>query len=128
MLAMNSVEDLMIQTLGELRATEQRQLEALPMLMQGAQTPELREALQQHEQETRTHVQRLDQIFQQIGRPPQDAPNPVLDAMVRRGGELLAAAGSPEVKEAALICEAQKFEHMEMAAYGTAAAIAKQVG
>ncbi|MDB5297643.1 MAG: hypothetical protein JWO31_3626 [Phycisphaerales bacterium] len=126
--SMNSVQDLMVQTLGDLHAAERRQLDALPTLIQGARAPELREALRQHEQETRTHVQRLEQIFQQLGRPLQEVADPVLDAMVRRGTELLAAAAGPEVKEAALIAEARKFEHLEIAGYGTAAAIARQVG
>ncbi len=128
MQSMNSFQDLMMMTLSNLHMTESRQLQALPMVANAIQTPELKQALQQHEQETRQHVERLDQIFQKLGQQPQNIPNPVLDAMIQHAQQLLSSGGDPKVMEAALICEAQKFEHMEMAGYGTAAALAKQSG
>jgi ferritin-like metal-binding protein YciE len=128
MQTMNSVQDLLIQTLGELHATETRQLHVLPLLLREARTPRLRDALRRHERETRTHVQRLEQIFRRVGRPAADAPGPVPAAMASRGEELLRAAASPEVAEAALIGEARKFDHAEMAGYETAAAMARRLG
>jgi ferritin-like metal-binding protein YciE len=128
MQAMNSMQDLMTTSLQDLYTTERRQLQALPMVMNAVQTDELRQALQQHQQETQQHVQRLEQIFGRLGQQPQETPNPVLDAMVQHAQQILSTPGDPQVKEAALICEAQKFEHMEIAGYGTAAALSKQMG
>jgi ferritin-like metal-binding protein YciE len=128
MQALNSMQDLMLATLRDLHTMEQRQLQALPMIAQQAQTPELRQAIQQHEQETRRHLDRLGEVFRRMGQSPQEEPNPVLDAMVQRGREVIDAGGSAQVKEAALIGEAQKFEHLEMAGYGTAAALCKSMG
>lgn len=125
---MNSMQDLMVETLSDLRTTEEKQLQAFPMMMNQVRTPELRDAIRQHEQETRSHLQRLDQIFQKLGQRPQDVPNPIVDAMVQHATQVLQAQGDPQVKEAALIGEAQKFEHLEMAGYGTAAAYAKILG
>lgn len=128
MQAINSMQDLMMMSLGDLYAAEQRQLDALPMITKAAKTQALRDALQRHAAETQTHLQRLEQIFTKLGQQPRAIPNPVLDAMVQHGTEVMSVGGDPAVKEAALICEAQKFEHLEMAGYGTAAALAKQMG
>jgi ferritin-like metal-binding protein YciE len=125
---MNSLNDLMLQTLNDLHSIERRQLETLPMVMGAVDTPELRDALQQHQQETQQHVERLQEVFRILGQQPKDVPNPVLDAMVKRSQEVLQSQGDPMVKEAAIIAEAQKFEHMEMAGYGTACAYAKVLG
>ncbi|MGE5610787.1 MAG: ferritin-like domain-containing protein [Bacillota bacterium] len=125
---MNSMQDLMVESLCDLRATEEKQLQALPSLIGAIQTPELKQAIQQHEQQTRSHIQRLDQIFQKLGQQPKPIQNPVLDAMVQRAQQILTSQGDPQVKEAALIAEAQKFDHFEMAGYGTAAAFCKILG
>ena len=125
---MNSMQDLMLVTLQNLYTAEQQALQAYPQLMQAVQSPELRTAIQQHEQETRGHVQRLEQVFQQLGQQPQQAANPVMDAMVQHGRQLMQAGGDPSVLEAALICEAQKMEHLEIAGYGTAVTFAKLLG
>jgi ferritin-like metal-binding protein YciE len=128
MQAMNSMQDLMMMSLGDLYTAEQTQLNALPMIIKAAKTPALRDALMQHANQTQTHVERLEKIFQKMGQQAKTTPNPVLDAMLRHGQDVMQIGGDPAVKEAALICEAQKFEHMEMAGYGTAAALAKQMG
>jgi ferritin-like metal-binding protein YciE len=128
MQAMNSIQDLMTISLQDLYTSERRQLQALPMVMNAARTPELRQALQQHQQETQQHVQRLEQIFGKFGQQPQEIADPALDGMMQHAQEMLSAPGDEQVKEAALIGEAQKFEHFEIAGYGTAAALAKQMG
>lgn len=125
---LNSMQELMLESLSDLRATERTQLEALPQLLNAAQTPQLKQAIQQHEQETRSQLERLDQILQKMGQQPKDIANPVLDALIQRAQQVIQSQGDPKVKEAALIAEAQKFEHLEMAGYGTAAAFAKICG
>ena len=128
MQAMNSMQDLMLVTLQDLFTAEQQALQAFPQLMQAAQNPQLRTALQQHEQETRGQVQRLEQIFQQLGQQPQQSANPVMDSLVQHGQQMMQAGGDPTVMEAALICNAQKMEHLEIAGYGTAVTFAKLLG
>jgi ferritin-like metal-binding protein YciE len=128
MQTLNSMQDLMVMTLGDLLTAERRQIEMMPMLLKAAHSPELLEALKQHQEETQAHAERLEQIFQKMGQPPPRLPNPVLEAMIRRGQDVMQIGGDAAVKEAALVCEAQKFEHFEMAGYGTAAALAKQMG
>ena len=128
MQAMNSMQDLMLLTLQDLFTAEQQALQAYPQLMQAVQNPQLRTAIEQHEQETQGHVRRLEQVFQQLGQQPQQAANPVMDCLMQHGRQMMQAGGDPDVLEAALICEAQKMEHLEIAGYGTAVTFAKLLG
>ena len=125
---MNSMQDLMANMLQGLYTAEQRSLQAIPQMMQHVQSPELREALQRHEQETRTQVQRLEQIFQQMGQqPPQATANATIDAVMQEAQQMIQAGGDPKVLEAGLICGAQKIEHLEMAGYGSARTFALEI-
>ena len=85
-------------------------------------------AFQQHQQETQQQVQRLEQLFQMMGEKPQGVTCVAMQGLIKEAQEVLAMQGDPAVKDAAIIAAAQKQEHYEIAAYGTAATWAKLLG
>jgi ferritin-like metal-binding protein YciE len=125
---MNSMQDLMIDTLQGLYAGEQRALQLMPQMMQQAGSPELKQAIQQHTQETQQQVQRLEQILAKMGEQPGQKQSPAIDGLVQENQLIMQAGGDPKVLEAAMICGAQKIEHLEIAGYGTAVTFAKLLG
>jgi ferritin-like metal-binding protein YciE len=127
-LELNSMEDLLFNQLEDLYDAENRIVKALPDMVEGAATPALKQAFNMHLNQTRQHVERLDQIFQQLGRSPESETCEAMKGLLQEGKEMLDANGDPEVKDAALIAAAQRVEHYEMAGYGTARTFAQRLG
>jgi ferritin-like metal-binding protein YciE len=127
-LELNSMEDLLFNQLEDLYDAEHRIVKALPDMVEGAATPALKQAFNMHLNQTRQHVERLDQIFQQLGRSPESETCEAMKGLLQEGKEMLDANGDPEVKDAALIAAAQRVEHYEMAGYGTARTFAQRLG
>ncbi len=97
-------------------------------MAQEASSPELRNAFQQHEQQTRQQVQRLDQISQQLGEKLGGAKCQGIAGIISEGEQLMKKPADPGVRDAAMIAAAQKVEHYEIAGYGTARTYANQLG
>jgi ferritin-like metal-binding protein YciE len=109
---------------------EQKLVEkGLPTMIEGASSPELRNALNQHLAETRTHVTRLEQIFSILGLEPKTEDNDIIAEMADSTKNMISATedGSP-LRDAALIVGGNMVEHYEMAAYGSLATFARQLG
>jgi ferritin-like metal-binding protein YciE len=79
-------------------------------------------------EETKAQVERLNRVFASLGQGPDDTVCEAALGLIKEGDDIVTAAGDPNVKDAALIGMAQRVEHYEMAAYGTACALAKQLG
>jgi ferritin-like metal-binding protein YciE len=95
-------------------------------MAEAATNDELREAFQHHLEETRGHIQRLEDIRGRIGTTMSDECAG-MRGLIEEGQEVIAAAGDPNVKDAALISAAQRVEHYEIAAYGTARTLADEL-
>lgn len=124
----NSLDDLFYDQLKDLYDAEQRLTDALPKMADAASSNELQQAFRQHLSETEHHVDRLERVFEMIGK---DADRKTCDAMkglISEGEEVLDADGDREVRDAALIAAAQRVEHYEIAAYGTARNFAQRLG
>jgi ferritin-like metal-binding protein YciE len=124
----DSLEELFEHELKDLYDAEHRLTEALPQLAEKATNIQLKRAFENHLRETEKHVERLESIFEHIG---VDAEREKCDAMVgliKEGGSVLDVEGDSNVLDAALIAAAQRAEHYEMAAYGSARAFARQLG
>src|SRR5690606_29318280 len=93
-----------------------------------AHTPALKNAFKQHLQETQNHVNRLEQIFKQLGKEPQRETCPAMKGLIAEGEEMVQSNGDDKVRDAALIAAAQRVEHYEMSGYGTARTFAQQLG
>ena len=124
----NSLEELFEHELKDLYDAEQRLTEALPKLAEKATSSDLKRAFQNHLRETEKHVERLESIFEQIGVEPEREKCAAMVGLIKEGEIVLDAEGDSNVLDAALIAAAQRAEHYEMAAYGTARSFARQLG
>lgn len=98
---------------------ERKILKALPKMARGAQSEELRAAFQTHKDETEVHVERLQKVFEILGKRAQGKTCPAIDGIVEEGEEILDEfKGAPAI-DAGLVASAQAVEHYEMARYGT---------
>jgi ferritin-like metal-binding protein YciE len=124
----NTLEDLFCHQLEDLYDAETRLTKALPKMQEAAHAPALKEAFKHHLQETETHVKRLEQIFQQLGKKPHRETCPAMKGLITEGEEMIQAKGDDSVRDAALVAAAQRVEHYEMAGYGTARTFAQRLG
>ena len=124
---MTSLNDLLIHQLQDLYDAEHKITEALPKLAGSVEATMLKKAFEQHLSQTRDHIQRLEKCFNLLGETPQRIPCKGIDGLLAEGDELIKEKGSIDALEAGLIAAAQKVEHYEMAAYGSARTWARQL-
>ena len=123
---LQTLHDLFEHEISDLYSAETQLVAALPKLAQAASNDELRNAFEHHLQETRDQVRRLEEIRGQIGsRTMEECEG--MRGLIEEGQEVVSASGDPVVKDAALISAAQRVEHYEIAAYGTARTLADEL-
>lgn len=125
---LNSFEDLFMYQIQDLYDAENRLVAALPSLVEGAVCPELRSAFQEHLRATEVHVMRLEEVFAGIGQDPVRTSCKAMKGLIRETEDLLDMTGASPIKDAALLAAAQRVEHYEIAAYGTARTLAGWLG
>jgi ferritin-like metal-binding protein YciE len=121
---LQNLHDLFVEQLQDLYSAEQQLVEALPKMANASSHEELRDAFEHHLEETRGHVQRLEQIFSDIGESPNGEKCKGMEGLIKEGQEVLEMKGDPTVIDAALIAAAQRVEHYEIAGYGTVKTLA----
>jgi ferritin-like metal-binding protein YciE len=124
----NSMQDLFIEELRDLYSAENQLVQALPKMASAAKSDALKTAFQSHLEETRGHVQRLTQIFSELGQSPTGKTCKAMQGLIAEGSEAIEMQGDPDVRDAALIGAAQRVEHYEMAGYGVVRTFAKELG
>ncbi|MDX6573043.1 MAG: hypothetical protein QOC86_2199 [Gaiellales bacterium] len=122
-----SIEDVYAAQLGDLRSAETQLIEALPAMAEAASDRKLEQALTAHLEQTVRHLQRLEEIIAASPSPVPDARSEAMRGLIDEGARIIQAEGPPEVKDVALIAAAQRIEHYEISAYGTARALADQL-
>lgn len=100
----------------------------LPTMISNATSPELRSALEEHLEETRNHITRLDRVFSIVGSEAKTEDNDVLDEITSSAKDMIDDIKVDSVRDAAIIVGGNKVEHYEMAIYGSLAAFARQLG
>ena len=120
----NSLQDVFVHQLEDLRSAEQQLIEALPKMATAASTDELKSAFNEHLEETRGHLRRIDELLPTLGFTPSNETCKGMQGLIREGDEVISAQGDPIARDAAIIAAAQRVEHYEIAAYGTAATLA----
>lgn len=125
---MESLNDLFTEELKDLYHAEKQILKALPRIAKAASTQELKDAFEEHYEETKIQVERLDRIFEQLGMPSRGKKCEGMEGILSEGDKILEEKSDPMVKDAALIASAQKVEHYEMASYGTLRTYAELLG
>jgi Mn-containing catalase len=127
---MQQVKELLIDQLEDLLDAETRLTEALPRMAQAAQHPKLKEAFEKHLVQTQGQVERLNTIFQLLGEQPNTKPCKAMAGLIKEGEETIdeMRGKEPLAADLALIAAAQRVEHYEISAYGTARTLARQIG
>ena len=124
----NPLEDLLVDELKDLYSAEKQMVRSLPRMAKAAGSQDLRRAFERHLEETRRHVERLDQISDELGRKLTGKKCVGMEGLIEEGKELLEEDLEQDALDAGLIGAAQKAEHYEIAAYGTARTHAETLG
>jgi len=125
---LESLGDLFVDELRDLYNAETQLLKALPQMASASSSSELRQAFEEHLTQTEGHVQRLENIFQNLGEKPTGKVCKAMKGLVAEGEEVIDQDAEPAVKDAAIIAAAQRVEHYEIAGYGSARNFAKLIG
>ncbi len=124
---METLKEMFEETLKDVYFAENAIIKALPKMAEKAQSEELKAAFEEHLEETKGQVGRLDKIFKMLGSKAEGKECPALKGLVQETEELMGEAKNPDVLDAGLIGCAQAVEHYEMARYGTLKAWAEQL-
>lgn len=116
---LESLEQLYISELRDLYSAENQLLKALPKITKAASSEELKEGFEKHLEQTKGHVERLEQIFQQLDQSPKGKTCHGMKGLIEEGSEILKEDGEDSVLDAGIIVAAQKVEHYEIASYGS---------
>ncbi len=125
---LKSLDDLLVEELRDLYDAELQITKALPKMAEKASSAELRSAFQERLHVTEQHIQRLDQVFQQLGQSAKGKSCEAMQGILREGEQTMHEKGDPAVMDAALIASAQRVEHYEIAGYGAVRTHAQQLG
>ena len=126
--ATNPLEELLIDELKDLYSAENQIIKALPKMAKAASSPELKRAFERHLEETRRQVERLDQIGEALDTKMTGKKCKGMEGLIEEGKEIIAEDLEDSALDAGLIGAAQKVEHYEIAAYGTARTHASMLG
>ena len=124
----NTLRELFVDELRDLYDAESRLVKALPKLAKASQLDELREGFEMHLEQTKEHVERLEQIMESLDEKPTGKKCIGMVGIIQEGDEMMGEELEGSVMDAALISAAQRAEHYEIAAYGCARAWAKELG
>ncbi len=126
-MANETLETLYIDELKDLYSAEQQLVKALPKLAKNAESEELSEAINNHLEETKNQVTRLEEIFQKLEENPKGKKCVGMEGLIKEGSEVMEEFEG-KVLDAGLISSTQRVEHYEIAAYGTVCAFAELLG
>jgi len=113
------LEELVTDTLKDIYFAEKQILRALPKMAKKASSEELSEAFEKHRQETEGHVDRLEQIFETMGKPARGKTCDAIIGIIEEGKEIMEDYADDSALDAGLAASAQGVEHYEIARYGT---------
>ena len=127
---MSQIKELLIEELQDLLHAENQLLAALPKMAGAAHHPKLKEAFEKHLEQTQHQVERLNQAFELLGEPAEPKTCRGMQGLIEEGQESISNGEDKEelAADLALITAAQKVEHYEISAYGTARTLAHQIG
>ncbi len=125
---METLEHLLIHELKDVYNAEKQLVKALPKVAKKASAPELKQAIEEHLEQTEEHVSRLEEVFEMLGQSAKSVKCKGMEGILEEGEEALKMKGSPDTLDAAIIMSAQKVEHYEIAAYGSLATWADMLG
>ncbi len=125
---LDTLRNAFVHELRDLLSAERQLTEALPKMAEGATNGELAKGFKEHLHQTEEHVNRLERLLKDLGETARAEKCEAMEGLVAEGSEILEKKGAPEVVDAMLVAAAQRVEHYEIAAYGTARAFAEILG
>ena len=125
---LETLKDLYVEELKDLYSAENQILKALPQMAKAAGSPQLKAGFEEHLNQTKEHVSRLEQIFDTMGQSPRGKHCRGMEGVLEEGKELLKEKADPDVLDAGLISAAQHVEHYEIAGYGVCRTYARLLG
>ena len=124
----NSLKQLYVEELKDLFSAENQLTKALPKMAKAASSDELRQGFEEHLEQTRGHVERLQKIFESLGEKGTGKKCLGMEGLVKEGAEIMGEDFEDAMMDSALISAAQRVEHYEMAGYGCVREYAKLLG
>lgn len=125
---MQSLQDAFLHELKDIYHAEKQLTRALPKMAKAAEDDELRMLFEEHLEQTKGQIERLERVFEQVGKTPRGEKCEGMAGIVEEGQTVIDQDADPETLDAMLIGAAQKVEHYEIASYGTMCAWAEQLG
>ena len=125
---LDTLQKLYIEELRDLYNAENQLLKALPKMAKAASSEELRDAFEKHLEQTKGHVERLEQVFEEVDEKPKGKTCRAMKGLIQEGSEILEEDADNSVRDAGIIVAAQKVEHYEMAGYGSVRTFAQLLG
>src|ERR1044071_5072981 len=116
---LDTLQNLYTDELRDLYNAENQLLKALPKMAKAASSEDLKEAFEKHLEQTKGHVERLEQVFEELGEKPKGKTCRAMKGLIEEGSEILEEDGEESVLDAGIIVAAQKVEHYEIAGYGS---------
>jgi ferritin-like metal-binding protein YciE len=124
----DSLDQLLQEELRDIYDAEKQLVKAIPKMAKAASSPELQEALNEHLATTKGQVTRLEEVFDKLGTKAKGKSCAGMKGLIEEGEEVIGQDASDELKDLAIIGAAQRVEHYEIAAYGTARTFAERLG
>ena len=125
---MESLDELLAEELKDIYSAEKQLLRALPKMAKKASAPELKTALQEHAEMTQRQIERLEDVFEALGKPAKAKTCKAMQGLIEEATEIMEEDASDSVLDAGIIAAAQKVEHYEIASYGTVRTWARLCG
>ena len=122
------LEDLFLDTLKDIYYAEKQIVKTLPKMAKAASSPELKSGFEKHREESEVHIERLEQVFELIGKAPRGKTCDAILGIIEEGKEIMDEFKGTSALDAGLISAAQAVEHYEIARYGTLKTWARQLG
>jgi ferritin-like metal-binding protein YciE len=123
-----TMDELFVHMLRDIYYAENQIVKALPDMIEKASDPQLKQGFQSHLAETKNHVKRLEQVFNQHSEEPSGVDCPAIDGIIEEAKNVASDVEDKTVLDAALIAAAQAVEHYEMTRYGSLIAWARELG
>ena len=125
---LDTLQKLYTNELRDLYNAEHQLLKALPKMAKAASSEELKEAFEKHLEQTKGHVKRLEQVFEELDEKPKGKTCRAMKGLIEEGSEILQQEGEESILDAGIIVAAQKVEHYEIAGYGSVRTFAHLLG
>lgn len=123
-----SLNELFMETLKDIYYAEKQILRALPKMAKAARSEELKQAFKHHQEQTEGQIDRLEQVFEMVGKSARGKHCPAIVGIIDEGKEIMDDFSGKDALDAGLLAGAQAVEHYEISRYGTLKTWAQQLG